>query len=233
VQAVPIIVFAYSCSIQAVPIFNELLDRTPRGMRKVILNGALLSFICYALMGIFGFIKYGADTQQSIFDNFDNGVASTIARALFSVSICLGMPLVVWPCKNSIFELLFSHLRRCYTDREAQLIPMWMNIFTTFLLLSFAFLFSILVPNISIVFSFFGSTSSSLSCFIIPAILFLKVTATDDLRDYYKISRYFSIFLLIFGIISGFLGLMASLILQIKCETILKNNCIDHLLGDA
>jgi len=230
IQAIPIIVFAYTCSVQAVPIFNELEDRTPRGMRKVILNGVGLSFVCYTLLGMFGFIKYGEGTNQNIFDNFSAEAPETVARLLFSISICLGLPLSIWPCRNTILELLFSHLRKCFiASQDSQSMPMILIVFTTFLVISFAFLISIVVPNISIVFSFFGSTSASLSSFIIPAILFLKVTATDNLRDYHFKERCFSIFLLFFGVISGVLGVIASLILQIRCKTLMNNNCIEQL----
>eukprot|EP01112_Ceratiomyxa_fruticulosa_P007986 TRINITY_DN2072_c0_g1_i1.p1 TRINITY_DN2072_c0_g1~~TRINITY_DN2072_c0_g1_i1.p1 ORF type:complete len:434 (-),score=36.14 TRINITY_DN2072_c0_g1_i1:68-1369(-) len=214
IQSIPIIVFAFGCSIQVIPVFDELKDRRLKTMKKVIVNGVSLSFGCYTLVGVFGFLEFQYNTNSNVLTNYPTtSIPVTIGRILLGIAVCLGFPLLIWPLKNTT-ELLFFYARDHKVRTERIVVPVLVNIIETILLVGSSVIVGILIPSISFIFGLIGSTTATLSCFIIPTLMFLKLTSKQPLRSTRKVDRVVCCFILFFGVVIGVLGTTATIILQ-------------------
>jgi hypothetical protein len=90
---------------------------------------------------------------------------------LFTVSFAF--PLVVFPLRHISSVLLVRNKRvaACMGDVEASFLRQALGL----LLSGLALLVALNVPNISLVFSLVGGTSSAFTCFIVPSMLSLKL----------------------------------------------------------
>ena len=190
-QAMPIIMFAFTCQVNVFSIYDELERPSPRRMGKVT-NWAI--FVCiavYALTGMFGSLLYHKDTNPNILNNFladqakhraDNNsdeegggqnlilLLSFVAMAL---TIVMAFPLVVFPCRYTLDVML-------YHDAE----PSWCRHFVlTAVICGCTLLVSLFVPNISIVFQLMGGTTSAFVCFVLPAAFAIHLEGQQRLQD--------------------------------------------------
>ena len=190
-QAMPIIMFAFTCQVNVFSIYDELERPSPRRMGKVT-NWAI--FVCiavYALTGMFGSLLYHKDTNPNILNNFladqakhraDNNsdeegggqnlilLLSLVAMAL---TIVMAFPLVVFPCRYTLDVVL-------YHDAE----PSWCRHFVlTAVICGCTLLVSLFVPNISIVFQLMGGTTSAFVCFVLPAAFAIHLEGQQRLQD--------------------------------------------------
>jgi amino acid permease len=66
IQAVPIIMFAFTCQINVIPIYNELESHSARRMGKVTFRSVMISFTVYLLMGVFGYLNCKSMSKNSL-----------------------------------------------------------------------------------------------------------------------------------------------------------------------
>lgn len=63
VNSVPLIIFAYMYQVNIPSIYLELEKRNYTTMSKVVSLGTSLSVICYAAIGIFGYVTFVHDPE--------------------------------------------------------------------------------------------------------------------------------------------------------------------------
>ena len=126
VQAAPIIMFAFTCQVNVFSIYNELERASRRRMGKVSSNAIFLCFMVYALMGAFGVLEYGKETQGNILQNFmpvncDNAKRDPVILVAFvaiALTIVMAFPLNIFPCRYTLDVLLFGEDREPSTVRH-------------------------------------------------------------------------------------------------------------------
>ena len=110
---IPLIMLAYTCQVNVFSIYQELNDATPKKMMKISWLGmGGICFVVYALMGVFGYLDFLGDTQGNILKNSDFDPSSNVFIAIAFVAIALtvvvAFPLVVFPCRDSIFSIILQ-----------------------------------------------------------------------------------------------------------------------------
>jgi len=182
-------------------------------MKKVIFNGMTLAFILYIIVGLFGFLQFQNDTASNILVNYSNtDDLIIVARILLSVAICFAFPLIVWPMRNTL-EQLYYFARTGKIPSVFIMVPLWVHLTESIVMIALALLISILFPSITFIFSIMGSTSTTICSFIVPSLMFLRVTSKYRERARERLLAYF---LLFFGIAIGVMGTTATVIIQIK-----------------
>ena len=167
-QAMPIIMFAFTCQVNVFSIYDELERPSPRRMGKVTNYAILVCIVVYAMTGVFGSLEYHDETNQNILNNFfQDGKDSKEGQSLvilmafvaMALTIVMAFPLVVFPCRYTMDVMLFHKSP-----------PNWWRHFgLTAVICGLTLVVSLKVPNISVVFQLMGGTTSAFVCFVLPA----------------------------------------------------------------
>lgn len=112
--ALPICTFAFSSQVGSIPIFAEMEQQygaTQKHMLQVAIISIGSSFFFYATCGILGLITFGSAVQSNIVLSFGKSFTVDILLLSMIVSVALGYPFSLFPCRDSIQSLLFSGRR--------------------------------------------------------------------------------------------------------------------------
>ena len=187
------IVFALSCTFSSFHVFKSMTNRTKSNWRytSFIANftGALLCII----VGIFGYISFGADTDSIIIMNFTSSYADFF-KILIIISLMITTPVYTVSIRYCILKL--------FGIETGNLESVTFHAIFTFAILFIVTLIALLLrysglsagSAFSLINNFTGGISGSLAGFVLPAAFYLKVMTPD--KDLY----YPSVLMLIFGI---------------------------------
>ncbi|OXG13500.1 vacuolar amino acid transporter 5 [Cryptococcus neoformans] len=108
----PVQVFAYTCSQNLFPIFNELKDRTQKKMNVVIGSSIGTAVGVYQVIGIVGYLTFGDRVSSNVIAMYP---ATTLLVAIGRLGIVLlvglSYPLQLLPCRASLYHLTHSLFR--------------------------------------------------------------------------------------------------------------------------
>ena len=62
----PILLFAFTCQVNVLDVWDDLSGATPPRMAKVTFRSMLLCIVIYVLVGLFGFLEFGRHTCGNI-----------------------------------------------------------------------------------------------------------------------------------------------------------------------
>ncbi|XP_038892972.1 amino acid transporter AVT6C-like [Benincasa hispida] len=169
--AVPVLVTAFCFHFNVHPISSEL--HKPSNMIIAVRIALLLCAVVYFVIGIFGYLLFGDSLMSDILMNFDQSADTTgallndVVRLSYAVHLMLVFPLLNFPLRSNINELLFPKKAPLGTDQTRFLA-------ITMALLVFSYLAAIAFPNIWYIFQFMGSTSAACLAFIFPGAIALR-----------------------------------------------------------
>ena len=161
----PLVLFAYTCHPNVLPIYEELQDRSVKKMGSVLTIGLILVMLAYLLVGVFGFLTFYDDYGMFDFPGdfltakyHDGDILISIASWAILVTVLAGCPLLVHPCRDSTIRFLWK-------DNAISKLR-YITVVATIVVLGLAL--ALAIPNITIIFSLIGSLSSPFICYIIP-----------------------------------------------------------------
>jgi len=128
-----------------------------------------------------------------------------------ALSIITTVPMVTYPCRFSLDNLLFPS-KEVAPHRYLQSLldrPRLRNVLETSLMLFVAFLLSIFLPSVTFVFSLTGSTSSTLTSFVFPCLFYLKL---EDWHYWWEWRVVKAFTLLIAGSLFGLLATVVTIV---------------------
>ena len=177
--SVPIVVFAYTCHPNVLPVFLELQRPTEKRMLgKVVYRAVFASLLLYLLIGGFGYLTFQEQLDKSkgnfLLNDYHRNPAMIIGAVGYSLYLVMAIPLFVHSFRASVWEMLFPDLQ------SAADVPARWHIGVTLAVLGLALVPGVLVGDISKVFVILGATTNPLICFIIPAYLFWKCASDEE-----------------------------------------------------
>ncbi|XP_043198617.1 putative sodium-coupled neutral amino acid transporter 10 [Amphibalanus amphitrite] len=181
-QALPIMSLALACQTNVFSIYESLPDPSLSRMNTVVSGAINLCSSVYILVGFFGYVafhdvSFGGNILVHL-------VPSPVTRWInigFVMSIALGFPLVVYPCRVSVNSLLF---RRPGSSLELPQnhIPELRFKCITFCILSSAMCIGIVIPSIEVVLGLLGSTMGTAIAILFPSVMFIKNNSRNNLE---------------------------------------------------
>ncbi|KAL4442083.1 hypothetical protein ABPG77_011344 [Micractinium sp. CCAP 211/92] len=235
--AFPIVSYGFTAHQYLFQIYPASQRPSLRKMTIMVQRGMLLSAAIYMAVGACGYGAFGERTSGDVLRNLGassggggvHGVRLQAERVLkygFGVSLLGVIPLTVIPLHNT-FKPWLALCSPAYgvaaKQAEAaglgtagvQLSQLQESLLTTGIL-GVSWALAVLLPNVEFVFGLAGSTASTLMAFILPAAIFLNVTAgqrgmlghsVDMLRgtDAWRQRRRMAGTLLLFGCMAGVL----------------------------
>lgn len=105
-KAFSILVFAYHCHLNAVPVASELQKRADGPIARI--SGGVVTplIVFYAAIAGGGYLSFFGQTHENILTNYSLSPAVTVCRVSLSFSIILAIPLHMTPIALSALNLI-------------------------------------------------------------------------------------------------------------------------------
>ncbi|KAL4065902.1 transmembrane amino acid transporter protein-domain-containing protein [Scleroderma citrinum] len=187
----PVQVFAFTCGQNIFPIFNELKTNSQHRMNLVVgtsIGGAILT---YEIIALFGYLTFGSNVGANIIAMYPStSLFIAIGQLAIVVLILFSYPLQVQPCRISLDKIIYggqvskaieglNEEEEVVDDHAGGDMSMMKHTLLTGVIVAFGFMIAYNVNDLKLVLSFVGSTGSTAISFILPGLLFWKLTKDD------------------------------------------------------
>ncbi|XP_010214935.1 PREDICTED: sodium-coupled neutral amino acid transporter 2 isoform X1 [Tinamus guttatus] len=150
VYAVPILTFSFVCHPAILPIYEELKSRSRKRMMNVSYVSFFAMFLMYLLAALFGYLTFYGNVEPELLHTYSAYLGADIllliVRLAVLMAVTLTVPVVIFPIRSSITQLLWA-------GKEFR---WWRHCAITFALLTFTNVLVIFVPTIRDIFGFIG-----------------------------------------------------------------------------
>ncbi|XBW35146.1 hypothetical protein QEN19_000709 [Hanseniaspora menglaensis] len=186
-----ILVFAFTASMNILPIYNELQDRSVKNMRKVIVVSVGLSCLLFISLGMIGYLSFGkySDIKGNILLNYSK---KFVTNSCLSFIVLVSFPLMFYPlrlCSDSIVDWVVLFKNRSASELEiepllesdevTQLISdKRFKIITIVQLLSIYGL-SLLIHDFTLVLALVGGIAATSISFFLPGFITFKILTME------------------------------------------------------
>ncbi|CAG2250383.1 SLC38A10 [Mytilus edulis] len=176
-KCLPIFSFAFGCQTQLFILYDSLVDPSLTGMNSIVGSAVNMCTCAYLLVGFFGYVCFcETDITGDIINHLPLTIVSDLLKLGFVISIAITFPLIIFPCRASLYTLLFPQRQKIGEELEQRpvLPEIHFKVLTVLIVMS-AVITGILVPNVEFVLAISGATMGTLICYIFPAMFFLRV----------------------------------------------------------
>eukprot|EP00002_Diphylleia_rotans_P013778 TRINITY_DN2681_c0_g1_i1.p1 TRINITY_DN2681_c0_g1~~TRINITY_DN2681_c0_g1_i1.p1 ORF type:complete len:456 (+),score=95.89 TRINITY_DN2681_c0_g1_i1:46-1413(+) len=165
--AFPLISVSFTAHYNVLRIYHEYENRSRERMKRVIMASMAIIITLYLTIGVPGYLAFRADVEDDILTNLDEGKGwNVVAKLGLVLTIIFSYPLVVFATRSSLHSFL-------YPAETPQLRRLRI---LTLCLASVSLLVAIFVPDVSVVFSFTGSSFGVLIVYITPSYMTLRLS---------------------------------------------------------
>ncbi|PSN56880.1 hypothetical protein C0J52_00653 [Blattella germanica] len=176
-QCTPIFSMALFCQTQLFEIYESMPNATLERMNDVIRHAVNLCTGFYIFVGFFGYVAfYTQSFTGNILMSFTPSWVSDAIKMGFVLSVAVSFPLVIFPCRASLYSLLFRRVHMSHHEGIGSHIPETRFRFLTFGIISVALVVGLITPNIELVLGLVGSTIGVLICVMFPAVAFICIS---------------------------------------------------------
>ncbi|OQR92460.1 Amino Acid/Auxin Permease (AAAP) Family [Achlya hypogyna] len=173
--AVPLVVFAYTCHPNVLPIYLQLKRRSSPRMYKVARRSLGVATLVYLALSIFAVFTFGEKTRTNFLENDYHGDAAIIAGCIFlGVSIVITTPLYIHTLRNCINEAVWGDVG-----------GLGRHVILTTTLVGAAVTLAVLATDIASVLGVLGATTNPVICFVMPAFYICQLGDTSLLCHKY------------------------------------------------
>ncbi|KAH7913827.1 transmembrane amino acid transporter protein-domain-containing protein [Hygrophoropsis aurantiaca] len=190
ISTFPVQVFAFTCSQNLFPIFNELSTNSQQRMNYVIgasIGGAIL---IYEIIAVFGYLTFGSSVGANIIAMYPS-TSLFIAVGQLAIVVLIGFsyPLQVQPCRNCLDKIFGggAPVKAAHHDDDDEFVDehsavemsLFKHTFLTTAIIVPGFIVAYFIDDLQMVLSFVGSTGSTTISFILPGFFFWKLSRDD------------------------------------------------------
>lgn len=199
-----IILFSY-CGHTVFPGIEGSMQE-PKKYKKVSHWAFSSVTIMKFLVGLFCCLSFGTNTQAIVILNLSAShasILSKIATGLVIINVYFSYPLNMFVVSGTLDILLLPRFPACYKERRYNLL--WVLVTRVFLVFSTLGI-ALAVPHFGLLMGIFGSVFGVCITLVFPCLFHLQIK-WNKLRWY---NKAFEVFIVLFGIASGILGLIYS-----------------------
>ncbi|KAJ7464531.1 transmembrane amino acid transporter protein-domain-containing protein [Mycena latifolia] len=200
VSTFPVQVFAFTCSQNLFPIFNELKDNTQKRM-NVVIGGAIGSAtLTYEVIAVFGYLTFGSTVGANIIAMYPStSLFIAVGQLAIVILVLFSYPLQVHPCRNCLDKIFHAKevlkqvtaaaaaeddvLPEVDDDHAAGEMSALKHVLLTTAIVVSGFTIAFFVNDLQLVLSFVGSTGSTTISFILPGLFYWQLTRADRNRN--------------------------------------------------
>ncbi|XP_037971476.2 putative sodium-coupled neutral amino acid transporter 10 [Plutella xylostella] len=206
-QCISIFSMALSCQTQLFEIFECMPSVSLEKMNGVTKTAINICTGVYFTLGLFGYIAFCSQPiSGNILMSLSPTMSSDVIKLGFVLSVACSFPLVIFPCRASLYSFLYRKVHSSHHDHIVNnSIPSCQFRCITVMIVAVSLCVSLLLPNVEVVLGLVGSTIGVLVCVVFPAACFLHLTVKENNE------RLLAKAVVIFGLAILILGTYANL----------------------
>ncbi|KAG2757064.1 vacuolar amino acid transporter 5 [Suillus brevipes Sb2] len=191
ISTFPVQVFAFTCAQNLFPIFNELKTNSQQRMDIVIGTSIGSAIVIYEVIALFGYLTFGSRVGANIIAMYPStSIFIAIGQLAIVLLIMFSYPLQVQPCRNCLDKIFhvgaLAKVHSSDNDDEivdedhtvADMSP-FKHMLLTAAITGVGFVIAYFVDDLQMVLSFVGTVGSTTISFILPGLLFWKISRDD------------------------------------------------------
>ncbi|WFC93779.1 hypothetical protein MBRA1_000402 [Malassezia brasiliensis] len=188
----PIMVFAYTCAQNILPVYSELHHSTVKRSSIVTILSLGASAMVYVVVASVGYATFGAQVGDNIIAMYPSSSMFVSIGKLSVIALTLtSYPMQLYPCRASLINMLEvnANVLSSENTEESMLGPTSAEMdpvnhyeindqrwsLLTLTLMTAGLLVSLLIDDLSIVLGIVGSVGSTTISFILPALLYRRM----------------------------------------------------------
>lgn len=187
-QCLPIFSMALSCQMQLFEVFKSVNNQSVDKLNGIVRDATWICTFVYIAVGFFGYVAFCTQTfSGNILMNFSSSFGSDVIKFGFILSVAFSFPLVIFPCRASIYSLLY---RKGHSEAAGGYIPeARFKVITTFIV-GFALCVALIIPSVELIIGLVGSTIGVAICIMFPAACFRKIIKKNNNEHRYSLSSF-------------------------------------------